>query len=89
MELSEREIARSIDVWGADTKDEEFAFLRRSEGDGGSSDAAAVRMSKEKVYADLFRAAGTPYWRLKRVMDAWCALWLAAGREDGAARRGG
>ncbi|MXG28768.1 hypothetical protein [Streptomyces sp. YIM 132580] len=76
MELSEREIARSIDVWGADTKDEEFAFLRRSEGDGGSSDAAAVRMSKEKVYADLFRAAGTPYWRLKRVMDAWCALWF-------------
>ncbi|MFJ2796275.1 MULTISPECIES: hypothetical protein [unclassified Streptomyces] len=76
MELSEREIARSIDVWGADTKDEEFAFLRRSEGNGGSSDASAVRMSKEKVYADLFRAAGTPYWRLKRVMDAWCALWF-------------
>ncbi|KPC88253.1 hypothetical protein ADL27_41505, partial [Streptomyces sp. NRRL F-6602] len=38
MELSEREIARSIDVWGADTKDEEFAFLRRDE---DSSDAAA------------------------------------------------
>ncbi|GAB2932875.1 hypothetical protein [Streptomyces sundarbansensis] len=87
MELSEREIARSIDVWGADTKDEEFAFLRRGEGDGSSSDAAAVRMSKEKVYADLFRAAGTPYWRLKRVMDAWCALWFwpvgKAGLLDG------
>ncbi|KIF77343.1 hypothetical protein QR77_32760 [Streptomyces sp. 150FB] len=87
MELSEREIARSIEVWGADTKDEEFAFLRRSEGDGGSSDASAVRMSKEKVYADLFRAAGTPYWRLKRVMDAWCALWFwpvgKAGLLDG------
>ncbi|MEW1700300.1 hypothetical protein [Streptomyces sp. NPDC091278] len=84
MELSEREIARSIEVWGADTKDEEFAFLRRGE---GSSDAAAVRMSKEKVYADLFRAAGTPYWRLKRVMDAWCALWFwpvgKAGLLDG------
>ncbi|MFF0142973.1 hypothetical protein ACFYRN_41960 [Streptomyces sp. NPDC005227] len=84
MELSEREIARSIDVWGADTKDEEFAFLRRDE---GSSDAAAVRMSKETVYADLFRAAGTPYWRLKRVMDAWCALWFwpveKAGLLDG------
>ncbi|MGY9064005.1 hypothetical protein [Streptomyces sp. CAS3] len=87
MELSEREIARSIEVWGADTKDEEFAFLRRSEGDGDNSDAAAVRMSKEKVYADLFRAAGTPYWRLKRVMDAWCALWFwpvgKAGLLDG------
>ncbi|MCX5163798.1 hypothetical protein OOK39_31710 [Streptomyces sp. NBC_00264] len=84
MELSEREIARSIDVWGADTKDEEFAFLRR---DDGSLDAAAVRMSKERVYADLFRAAGTPYWRLKRVMDAWCALWFwpvgKAGLLDG------
>ncbi|MEU1776429.1 hypothetical protein ABZ501_25850 [Streptomyces sp. NPDC019922] len=87
MELSEREIARSIDVWGADTEDEEFAFLRRSKGDGSSSGAAAVRMSKEKVYADLFRAAGTPYWRLKRVMDAWCALWFwpvgKAGLLDG------
>ncbi|MFG2406146.1 hypothetical protein ACGFR8_17755 [Streptomyces brevispora] len=86
MELSEREIARSIDVWGADTKDEEFAFLRRGEDerDGGPG---GIRMSKEKVYADLFRAAGTPYWRLKRVMDAWCALWFwpvgKAGLLDG------
>ncbi|MEV5862104.1 hypothetical protein AB0L83_20590 [Streptomyces sp. NPDC052071] len=86
MELSEREIARSIDVWGADTKDEEFAFLRRAEDerDGGPD---GIRMSKEKVYADLFRAAGTPYWRLKRVMDAWCALWFwpvgKAGLLDG------
>ncbi|MFE2519421.1 hypothetical protein [Streptomyces mirabilis] len=71
MELSEREIARSIDVWKADPKDEEFAFLRRAE-DG----VGATRLSKEKVYADLFNAVDTPYWRLKQVMDAWCALWF-------------
>ncbi|MFJ2951443.1 hypothetical protein ACIO8H_27945 [Streptomyces sp. NPDC087226] len=70
MELSEREIARSIDVWEADPKDEEFAFLRRAENGG------ATRLSKEKVYADLFNAVDTPYWRLKQVMDAWCALWF-------------
>ncbi|MEU9126117.1 hypothetical protein AB0C96_40985 [Streptomyces sp. NPDC048506] len=85
MELSEREIARTIDVWGADPKDEEFAFLRRAEEQ--KDGAAAVRLSKEKVYADLFDAADTPYWRLKKVMDAWCALWFwpvdQAGLLDG------
>ncbi|MEU7116161.1 hypothetical protein [Streptomyces sp. NPDC046182] len=81
MELSEREISRSIAVWGADPKDEEFAFLRRSE--AGTDDAGSVRMSKEKVYADLFKAAGSPYWRLKRVMDAWCALWFWPAEQAG------
>ncbi|WP_248965311.1 class I SAM-dependent DNA methyltransferase [Sphaerisporangium perillae] len=41
---------------------------------------------KEKVYDDL-TAPGTPYWRLKKVMDAWCALWFwpldKAGLLDG------
>ncbi|WP_326550098.1 class I SAM-dependent DNA methyltransferase [Micromonospora sp. NBC_01813] len=66
MELSEREIARRIDVWGADPADPEYAFLRRPE----------QAVPKEKVYAELFEAAGTPYRRLKTVMDAWCALWF-------------
>ncbi|MGW2335521.1 hypothetical protein ACWCXS_16310 [Streptomyces sp. NPDC001685] len=70
MELSEREIARSIDVWEANPTDDEFAFKRRAEA------GSATRMSKEKVYADLFNAVDTPYWRLKQVMDAWCALWF-------------
>ncbi|MGW7350836.1 class I SAM-dependent DNA methyltransferase [Streptomyces sp. NPDC054784] len=30
---------------------------------------------KQRVMDDL-TAAGTPYWRLKTVMDAWCALWF-------------
>lgn len=41
---------------------------------------------KEKVYDDLI-AVGTPHWRLKKVMDAWCALWFwpldGAGLLDG------
>ncbi|MET7761202.1 hypothetical protein ABZS71_03875 [Streptomyces sp. NPDC005393] len=82
MELSEREIARSIDVWEADPADDEFGFLRRAENGAG-----ATRLSKEKVYADLFNAVDTPYWRLKQVMDAWCALWFwpvdKAGLLDG------
>ena len=64
MEISERAIARSIPVWGADG--EEFGFLRRP----------AHAVPKEQVFADLFDAVDTPYWRLKHVMDAWCALWF-------------
>ncbi|MFH8788887.1 hypothetical protein [Streptomyces roseoverticillatus] len=30
---------------------------------------------KQKILDDL-TTAGTPYWRLKTVMDAWCALWF-------------
>ncbi|WP_431781225.1 hypothetical protein [Streptomyces chumphonensis] len=58
LELSERKIARRIDVWGAD-------WLTQS----------AEAEDKQKVLDDLTRH-GTPYWRLKTVMDAWCALWF-------------
>ncbi|WP_333771016.1 hypothetical protein, partial [Streptomyces sp. IBSBF 2435] len=66
MELSEQEIARHIDVWRADPNDPEYAFLQRPE----------QAVLKEKVLEDLFNAADTPYWRLKKIMDAWCALWF-------------
>ncbi|MEU0478545.1 class I SAM-dependent DNA methyltransferase [Streptosporangium sp. NPDC006013] len=56
--ISEREISRKIDVWGADWIDQ-----------------PANAVSREKVLGDLV-APGTPYWRLKKVMDAWCALWF-------------
>ncbi|MGP4049290.1 class I SAM-dependent DNA methyltransferase [Streptomyces sp. 2A115] len=36
---------------------------------------AAEAADKQRVLDDL-TAAGTPYWRLKTVMDAWCALWF-------------
>ncbi|MEU5323630.1 hypothetical protein AB0G67_43820 [Streptomyces sp. NPDC021056] len=78
MELSEQEIARRIDVWQADPADPEYAFLERPE----------QAVPKEKVLEDLFNAVDTPYWRLKTVMDAWCALWFwpveKAGLLDGA-----
>ncbi|MFV2172550.1 class I SAM-dependent DNA methyltransferase [Actinomadura sp. LOL_016] len=69
--ISEREISRTIDVWGADWIDQPQQAI-----------------PKEKVLADL-TAPGTPYWRLKTVMDAWCALWFwpldKAGLLDGTA----
>lgn len=67
MEISEREIARKIDVWGADASDPEYGFLRRPE----------QAVPKEKVYQELFEAVDSPYWRLKTLMDTWCALWFA------------
>ena len=30
---------------------------------------------RDKIVEDL-TSPGTPYWRLKTVMDAWCALWF-------------
>ncbi|MFF9115989.1 hypothetical protein ACF09Y_10325 [Streptomyces massasporeus] len=74
MELSEREIARTIDVWGADREEdaEEYAFLCRDKQNADQS----LPLTKEQVFKDLFAAEGSPYWRLKQVMDAWCALWF-------------
>ncbi|MFH9353764.1 class I SAM-dependent DNA methyltransferase [Kitasatospora sp. NPDC017646] len=60
LEISERDISRSIDVWGA-----EDGWLRRPK--------EAVK--REDVLADL-HAVDTPYWRLKTLMDTWCALWF-------------
>ncbi|MFE9697450.1 hypothetical protein [Streptomyces sp. NPDC006270] len=75
MELSEREIARTIDVWGTGREEdaEEYAFLRR---DKENADGEYLPLTKEQVFKDLFEAEGSPYWRLKQVMDAWCALWF-------------
>ncbi|WP_245790268.1 hypothetical protein [Streptomyces monashensis] len=74
MELSEQEIARTIDVWGTDREEdaEEYAFLRRDKQNPDQS----LPLTKEQVFNDLFEAEGSPYWRLKQVMDAWCALWF-------------
>ncbi|MDT0401924.1 class I SAM-dependent DNA methyltransferase [Streptomyces edwardsiae] len=60
LEISEREISRRVDVWGA-----EEGWLRSPE----------VAVPREKVKADL-EAVDTPYWRLKTLMDAWCAPWF-------------
>ncbi|GAA2979868.1 MULTISPECIES: class I SAM-dependent DNA methyltransferase [Streptomyces] len=60
LEISERDISRRIDVWGA-----EEGWLRSPE----------VAVPREKVVEDL-EAPDTPYWRLKTLMDTWCALWF-------------
>ncbi|MFG2825905.1 class I SAM-dependent DNA methyltransferase [Streptomyces sp. NPDC048434] len=60
LELSERDISRDIRVWGA-----EDDWLRRPK--------AAVQ--RDAILADL-QAEDTPYWRLKTLMDTWCALWF-------------
>ncbi|MFE2127352.1 DNA methyltransferase family protein [Streptomyces amritsarensis] len=65
--ISEREISRRIDVWG---------------GEDGSLRSPKEAVSREKVLADLL-AVDTPYWRLKQVMDAWCALWFWPVQEVG------
>ncbi|BBH71844.1 restriction endonuclease subunit M [Actinoplanes sp. OR16] len=43
----------------------------------GADDVPAVddAVPREKILADLTRP-GTPYWRLKTLMDVWCALWF-------------
>ncbi|GAA2143633.1 hypothetical protein [Glycomyces algeriensis] len=60
LELSEEAIARDIDVWGAPELAEHSGNLA---------------INKEQVLVDLHRH-GSPYWRLKKLMDTWCALWF-------------
>ncbi|WP_406253162.1 class I SAM-dependent DNA methyltransferase [Streptomyces atratus] len=60
LEISERDISRKIDVWGAEPE-----WLRQP----------VEAVQREDVLADL-EAVDTPYWRLKTLMDAWCALWF-------------
>ncbi|MFJ4949869.1 hypothetical protein [Streptomyces sp. NPDC088760] len=64
MELSEREIAGPIDVWGTDRAEDaaECAFLGR----GKENADRSLPMTKEQVFEDLFEAEGSPYWRLKQ-----------------------
>ncbi|MGA5168350.1 MULTISPECIES: hypothetical protein [Streptomyces] len=65
--ISEREISRRVDVWEA-----EPGWLRRPK----------EAVPREKVLADL-TAVDTPYWRLKKLMDTWCALWFWPVQEAG------
>jgi hypothetical protein len=58
LRLSEREISRTIDVWGATGLPE-----------------AVEGKQRDEILEDL-TAPDTPYWRLKTLMDTWCALWF-------------
>lgn len=72
LELSEKEVSRRVESYGAD-------WIEQPE------DA----IPREQVLESLTRV-GAPYWRLKTVMDAWCALWFwpvqEAGLLDGSAK---
>jgi hypothetical protein len=69
LRISEREISRTIDVWGAE-----------------DLPVAQEAKPRDEILDDL-TSPGTPFWRLKTVMDAWCALWFwpvdQAGLLDG------
>ncbi len=43
----------------------------------GADDIPVIEdaVPRDKIFADLTRP-GTPYWRLKTLMDVWCALWF-------------
>ncbi|MGW6567060.1 Eco57I restriction-modification methylase domain-containing protein [Streptomyces sp. NPDC054975] len=41
----------------------------------GREERSAPVMDREAVL-DALQAEGSPYWRLRQVMDAWCALWF-------------
>ncbi|MEU1360167.1 class I SAM-dependent DNA methyltransferase [Micromonospora zamorensis] len=51
--------------------------IRRDIAVWGADDLPPVTeaVPREEILADL-TAPGTPYWRLKTLMDVWCALWF-------------
>ncbi|MEU5785310.1 class I SAM-dependent DNA methyltransferase [Micromonospora lupini] len=51
--------------------------IRRDIAVWGASDLPEVTeaVPRDEILADL-TAPGTPYWRLKTLMDVWCALWF-------------
>ncbi|MFF0120115.1 class I SAM-dependent DNA methyltransferase [Micromonospora arida] len=51
--------------------------IRRDIAVWGAEDLPSVTeaVPREEILADL-TAPGTPYWRLKTLMDVWCALWF-------------
>ena len=60
LHLSEEAVKRPIELFGAEPV----------QGDSGLS-----RNEKQEIVAELERLGG-PYWRLKLLMDTWCALWF-------------
>ncbi|MEU2897010.1 Eco57I restriction-modification methylase domain-containing protein [Streptomyces sp. NPDC001273] len=67
LRLSEQEISRHVDVWGA--------VIPRDGQAAGAGSGGRAPMDRDAVVEALQRR-GTPYWRLKQLMDAWCSLWF-------------
>ena len=60
LQIAEQEVARHIDVWGADP-----AWLPTARGS----------VSREQIESEL-NDPDSMYQRLRLAMDAWCALWF-------------
>ncbi|ERG63196.1 hypothetical protein L332_01835 [Agrococcus pavilionensis RW1] len=50
--------------------------IRRDIGVWGRESAGAGAVTREQIERSLFGDPASPYRRLRRVMDAWCALWF-------------
>jgi hypothetical protein len=74
LKLSEQEISRHIDVWGA-TIPQDGQGTGSGPGPVPGSRARRPPMDRDAVLQALHHK-GSPYWRLKQLMDAWCALWF-------------
>ncbi|WP_250008748.1 type II restriction endonuclease subunit M [Actinoplanes sp. M2I2] len=61
--VSEKEIRRSIDVWGVPPA-------------RPLPEPASGAVSRDEITEALYEDRESPYNRLKTVMDAWCALWF-------------
>ncbi|MDX2936495.1 Eco57I restriction-modification methylase domain-containing protein [Streptomyces ipomoeae] len=77
LKLSEQEISRHVDVWGASIPrdGEQGAAAGQGTGQAAGEGSGRAPMDRDAVLEALHRK-GTPYWRLKQLMDAWCALWF-------------
>jgi hypothetical protein len=62
LEIAESEVARHINVWGADP-----SWLREPKGDGA--------VPRADIESEL-NSPESMYQRLRLVMDAWCTLWF-------------
>lgn len=62
LEIAEREIRRHIPLWNGSSLEQVEA-------------SNATRVTREQIEKKLADADGA-YQRLRRVMDAWCALWF-------------
>lgn len=74
LRLTAEATCRRIEVWGADAL---------------TAPTPDMTPEKRRERLEELEAPGTPYWRLKLVMDTWCALWFwpvdQAGLLDGTA----
>ena len=73
LEIAEQQVRRDIDVWGQPMVEERATSVTEPQ--------ARRHVTREEIEKSLADADGA-YQRLRRVMDAWCALWFWPLTED-------